>query len=104
MIYRVASSMFVVRLWDGIEIGHVNIRGHAFALSAFAIVVIVEVVNLFMRLLLRLALVFWLLRLLGLLGLLRRWHLRHRRPLLRLSRRCISCSSSGGWSRRRVCW
>lgn len=61
VIYRVASSMFVVCLRDGIEIGHVNIRGHAFALSALAIVVIVEVINLFMGRLLWLALVLCLL-------------------------------------------
>jgi hypothetical protein len=95
MIYRVASSVLVVGFGYSIEVGHVNIGCHAFALSALAIVIIVEVVYLVVGSLLGRVLVLRL--------LLRRWHLRHWRPLLGLSRWPVPCSASGRWSGWYVC-
>jgi hypothetical protein len=48
IIYGVASSMLVVRLWYRVEVGHVNRGSHALAvIIALSIVVIVESVEMF---------------------------------------------------------
>jgi hypothetical protein len=47
VVYRVTSAMSIVRCRNSVEVGHINVGRHAFPLDAFAIVIIVEVVYVF---------------------------------------------------------
>lgn len=49
VVYRVTPPMRGVRLRYGIEIGHVKIRINALAIAAFAIVIVVQAVQVTMR-------------------------------------------------------
>jgi hypothetical protein len=71
-------------IWNGIEVGHVDIGCHTSPFVALSIVVIIEIVHLVMRRLRRMCMI-----------LLLRNHLWNRRLMLGLLRRVLPYTTSG---------